>query len=117
GGGTGGRNSMVRCVPLSMRGPTSGVSRVKQGAGRARRAARLLATLLDVGADEVLGVLLQDVVDLVEDRVDILAELLATLLPRRRGVARLVVVAATAALALGLLLRHDASCRCRAAQP
>ena len=53
------------------------------GAGRARRAARLLATLLDVGADEVLGVLLQHVVDLVEDRVDVLAELLATLLTRR----------------------------------
>src|SRR3954452_2374984 len=66
----------------------------------------LLATLLDVGPDEVLRVLLEHVVDLVEDRVDVLAELLTTLLAGRRRVRPVLVVAAPAALALGLLLRH-----------
>src|SRR3954452_12206925 len=66
----------------------------------------LLATLLDVGPDEVLGVLLEHVVDLVEDRVDVLAELLTTLLAGRRRVRPVLVVPAPAALALGLLLRH-----------
>src|SRR6202042_2189806 len=41
---------------------------------------RLLAALLDVGADELLGVLLQHLVDLVEDRVHVVGELLVPLL-------------------------------------
>ena len=38
-----------------------------------------LATLLDERLHEVLGVALEDVVDLVEDRVDVLVELLLAL--------------------------------------
>src|SRR6201996_1232476 len=41
---------------------------------------RLLAALLDVGADELLGVLLEHLVDLVEDRVHVVGELLVALL-------------------------------------
>src|SRR5690606_3329161 len=68
----------------------------------------LLATLLHVRADEVLGVLLEHVVDLVEDRVDVLAELLPALLTGRRAAVD-IVVAVTAALPLRLLLGHVAS--------
>src|SRR5689334_22818830 len=46
---------------------------------RARRPSGLLAALLHVGPDEVLGVLLEHVVDLVQDRVHVLAELFAPL--------------------------------------
>jgi hypothetical protein len=42
-------------------------------------AKRLLAALLDVGPDELLGVLLEHVVDLVEDGVDVLGQLLVAL--------------------------------------
>src|SRR5580692_6952558 len=41
---------------------------------------RLLAALLDVGADELLSVLLEHFVDLVEDRVHVVGELLVPLL-------------------------------------
>ena len=41
---------------------------------------RLLAALLDVRADELLGVLLEHLVDLVEDRVHVVGELLVPLL-------------------------------------
>src|SRR3984957_16951941 len=41
---------------------------------------RLLAALLDVGADELLGVLLEHFVDLIEDRVHVVGELLVPLL-------------------------------------
>src|ERR1044072_5185400 len=65
----------------------------------------LLAALLDVRADEVLGVLLEHVVDLVENRVDILAELLPALLAGRRATVD-IFVAVTATLPLRLLLGH-----------
>jgi hypothetical protein len=73
------------------------------------REARVLAALLNVGADEVFGVLLEHVVDLVEDRVDVLAELLPPLLAGRLGTRAVFVVPTTAALTLGLLLRHEVS--------
>src|ERR687895_1168181 len=38
---------------------------------------RSLAALLDVGLDELLGVLLQDLIDLIEDVVHLLLQLLA----------------------------------------
>src|SRR5260370_6979467 len=41
---------------------------------------RLLAALLNVRPDELLGVLLEYLVDLVEDRVHVIGELLLTLL-------------------------------------
>ena len=75
-------------------GPAESVSTV----GRAD-AERLLAALLHVGAHEVLGVLLEHVVDLVEDGVDVLAELLAPFLTRGAGAVDLLVGVA-AALAL-----------------
>jgi hypothetical protein len=62
---------------------------------------------LDIGPDEILGVLFEHIVDLVKDRVHILAELLPTFLTSGRTIIRLVV--ATAALALYLLLGHFAS--------
>src|SRR5690349_7580448 len=68
----------------------------------------LLTTLLHVCADEVLRVLLEHVVDLVEDRVHVLAELLAAFLTGTRGVVGTVVAVATA-LALLLFLGHLAS--------
>ena len=45
-----------------------------------------LAALLDEGANEVLGVRLEDVIDLVEDRVDVLGQFLVSLGDIRRGV-------------------------------
>src|SRR6185312_560089 len=42
-----------------------------------------LPALLDVGADELLGVLLKDLIDFVEDRLHIIAELLLALLHLR----------------------------------
>jgi hypothetical protein len=62
---------------------------------------------LDIGPDEILGVLFEHIVDLVKDRVHILAEFLSTFLTSGRTIVRLVV--ATAALALYLLLGHFAS--------
>jgi hypothetical protein len=60
---------------------------------------------LDVCPHEVLGVLLEYVVDLVEQIVGLLGELLATLLASRSGVSGIVVIAATTAT-LSLLLSH-----------
>src|SRR4051794_2679849 len=110
---------MVGCAPLDRRrrgdsGGRAARPRPRDPGARVTgdgpgRGGRLLAALLHVGADEVLGVLLQHVVDLVEDRVDVLAQLLAPLLAGRPGVRAVLVVPATTALALGLLLRHDVS--------
>src|ERR1700751_284808 len=70
-----------------------------------RGTARSLSALLDVCADEVFGVLFQNIVDLVEQVVGLLGQLLATLLaPGRAGCE--VVVIAPARAALGLLLGH-----------
>src|ERR1700754_2501373 len=111
---------MVRCVPLwrtgcgwapgrTAPGPNSGTqipSVVAEGpSGRDpprayAEAAPLLAALLHVRTHEVLGVLLEHVVDLVEDRVDVLAELLAALLAGRGGAGAVLVVAAASTLAL-----------------
>ena len=77
--------SLTSSTPAGM-GMHVARSRRAHGGRDVDRAARLLAALLDVGADEVLGVLLEHVVDLVEDRVDVLAELLPPLLAGRRGV-------------------------------
>src|SRR5437016_9481694 len=44
-----------------------------------RAGSRLLAASLDVALHELLGVLLEDVVDLVEELVDVLLDLLALL--------------------------------------
>src|SRR5258708_40148021 len=41
---------------------------------------RLLAALLDIGAHELLSVLLEHLVDLIEDRVHVVGELLVALL-------------------------------------
>src|SRR5690349_10420521 len=65
----------------------------------------LLTTLLHVCADEVLRVLLEHVVDLVEDRVHVLAELLAAFLTCT-GSALGTVVAVATTLALLLFLGH-----------
>src|SRR6516162_3333943 len=45
----------------------------------ANRGRASLAALLDIGADELLGVLLEDLVDLVEDRVHVVGQLLVAL--------------------------------------
>src|SRR5947209_19786331 len=66
-----------------------------------------LATLLHIGADEVLSVLLEHIVDLVKNGVHVLAELLPAFLTSRGTASRLVVSAA--ALALHLLLGPFAS--------
>src|SRR4051812_14941420 len=89
---------MVRFVPLLVRVLLLWVERGQRDG--------LLAALLDVGPHEVLGVLLEHVVDLVEDGVHVLAELLTALLTGRGCVAAVVVVPAAATLTLGLLLRH-----------
>src|SRR3982074_800839 len=70
-----------------------------------RAGARSLPALLDVGADEVLRVLLQFVGDLCEDRVHVLVELFTTFLAGRRAAFGIVVTVATA-LALDLFLGH-----------
>src|ERR1700738_4961047 len=70
-----------------------------------RETARSLSALLDVCADEVFGVLFQNIVDLVEQIVGLIGQLLATLLARGRAGGEVVVIAAVTA-ALGLLLRH-----------
>src|ERR1051326_933877 len=66
--------------------------------------ARSLAALLDVPADELLGVLLQHRVDLVEQVVDVLGDLLLTLgdgrIDRGRRVVDLVVAPGFARLRL-----------------
>src|SRR5215467_956980 len=46
----------------------------------ARNVDRSLTALLDIGPDELLGVLLQHLVDLVEDRVNVVGQLLLALL-------------------------------------
>src|SRR6201999_3043489 len=73
-------------------------------------AGRLLAALLDVRAHEFLGVLLEHLVDLVQDRVDVIGELLVPLLDLF-GRLRLCVLdflgpAAGLALAARVLLCH-----------
>jgi hypothetical protein len=60
---------------------------------------------LDVRPDEILGVLLKDVVNLVEQIVGFLGQLLATLLASGRGAGEFVVVTAATAT-LGLFLSH-----------
>ena len=70
-----------------------------------RYAARSLSALLDVRADEVLGVLFEYVVDLVEQIVGLFGELLATLLASRSSAGGVVVISA-ATTTLGLLLSH-----------
>src|SRR3984957_11750494 len=74
-----------------------------------RDLARSLSALLDVCADEVFGVLFQNIVDLIQQVVGLLGQLLATLLARGRAGSGVVVIAA-ATTALGLLLGHAASC-------
>src|ERR1700743_2564599 len=70
-----------------------------------RGGARSLSALLDVCADEVFGVLFQNIVDLVEQIVGLFDQLFATFLPRGRAGSEVVVIAATTT-ALGLLLGH-----------
>src|SRR3954471_11762508 len=70
-------------------------------------AGRSLPAFLHIGTDEVLGVLLKHIVDLVENGVHVLAELLPTFLTSWGTTTRLVVSAA--ALTLHLLLGHFAS--------
>src|SRR4051812_24249814 len=41
-----------------------------EGTGEGKEQERLLAALLDVGADELLGVLFEDLVDLVDELVE-----------------------------------------------
>src|SRR5215211_5093313 len=72
-----------------------------------------LPALLHVRPHEVFGVLFEYVVDLVEDRVDILAEFLTAFLTGRRR-AGLVVAVPAATLALHLFLRHSRLPRARA---
>src|SRR5262249_28823921 len=57
--------------------------RARGRGGRGIRSARtdgLFPALLDVGADELLGILLEDLIDLVEDRLHVVAELLLAFL-------------------------------------
>src|SRR5205807_10052897 len=71
-----------------------------------RGSARSLSALLDVCAYEVFGVLFQNIVDLIQQVVGVLGQLLATLLARGRAGSGVVVIAAAATTALGLLLGH-----------
>src|SRR5215467_7958810 len=76
----------------------------------ANRPTASLAALLDVRADELLGVLLEHLVDLVEDRVHVIGELLVPLLDLLGG-GRLVLFGLLGAprrlpLATGVLRRH-----------
>src|ERR1700753_3922902 len=70
----------------------------------------LLAALLHVRADELLSVLLEDLVDLVEDRVHVVGELLLPFpgLRVRGGLVFLGLLGAPRRLPLapGVLLRH-----------
>src|ERR1700733_1322914 len=69
--------------------------------------ARSLSALLDVCADEVFGVLFQNIVDLVQQIVGLIGQFLATLLARGRAGGWVVVIATPPApAALGLLLGH-----------
>src|SRR6266516_3692547 len=69
-----------------------------------------MPTLLDVGPDELLGVLLQHLVDLVQDRVHVVGQLLLALLDllARLRAALLGVLATPGSLPLaaGVLCRH-----------
>src|ERR1700761_6413705 len=71
---------------------------------------RLLAALLHVRADELLGVLLEHLVDLVQDRVHVVGELLVPLLDllRRGGLVFLGLLGTPRRLPLapGVLRRH-----------
>src|SRR6266700_5239 len=89
-GNQGPRGSFRLCASYLAQDPTAdaaaaarvpappAVSPRRNRAGRAARAS--LAALLDVRADELLGVLLKHLVDLVEDRVHVVGELLMPLL-------------------------------------
>src|SRR5262249_31178940 len=85
-------------------------ARARRPAGNISPAGRSLPTLLDVGPDELLGVLLQDLVDLVQDRVHVVGQLLLALLDllARLRVAFLGLLAAPGSLPLaaGVLCRH-----------
>ena len=61
---------------LPRRSKTAPGRRQRVRPARTGRAAKtLLAALLDVGPDELLGVLLENLVDLIEDRIDVVGEL------------------------------------------
>src|SRR6202050_525068 len=68
------------------------------------------AALLHVRPDELLGVLLEHLVDLVQDRVDVVGELVLALLDvlgsLRRGVLFLLAAPLNLTLAAGVLCRH-----------
>src|SRR5260370_21975946 len=72
---------------------------------------RLLAALLNVRPDELLGVLLEYLVDLVEDRVHVIGELLLTLLDVLvrlwRGLLGLLAALGSLPLTTGVLCRHS----------
>src|SRR5512142_478717 len=70
--GSGGRDA-------EQRGRPAVTGRPREGSRPPVRARRLLAALLDVAADELLGILLEHRVDLVEKIVDVLRQLLVTL--------------------------------------
>jgi hypothetical protein len=70
-----------------------------------------LAALLHIGPDELLGVLLEHLVDLVQNRVDVVSELVLALLdvlgPLRRAVLLLLAAAGSRlTLSAGVLCRH-----------
>src|SRR5450759_3789491 len=78
--------------------------------------ARLLAALLHVRAHELLGVLLQHVVDLVQERVHVITELVVPLLDRvgcrvlgRRGIDLFVLALVALLAATGVFHRHPYS--------
>src|SRR4051794_10418566 len=72
-------------------------------------AERLLAALLHEGPDEVLGVRLQHVVDLVQDAVDVVVQPLLGGGGRGRGARRVVGLVVAALRALLLLTGHGSS--------
>src|SRR5664280_2166552 len=77
--------------------------------------ALLLAALLHVRAHELLGVLLQHVVDLVQERVHVVTELVVPLLDRvcrvlgGRGIDLVVLTVGALLAATGVLHRHPYS--------
>src|SRR5262245_49066330 len=79
-------------------------------AHREPSAMRSLTALLHVGTHEFLGVLLQDLVDLVEDRIDVVGQLLVPLLDLldRTGLGLLGLLGAAVCLPLptGVLRCH-----------
>src|SRR6266568_1318253 len=119
-GNQGPRGSFRLCASYLSQDPTSdaaaaarvpappAVSPRRNRAGRAARAS--LAALLDVRPDELLGVLLKHLVDLVEDRIHVVSELVLSL-PDLLGIlwraVRLLLGApGRLPLASGVLCRH-----------